>query len=65
MNEMWKTYQGPIIGALVGLVIALLILILGFFKTTLIIVFIVLGGLLGWYVTAHGWIDIFLFNKRK
>ena len=65
MNEIWETYRGPIIGALAGLFIALLMLTLGFFKTILIIVFVILGGFIGWYATAHGWIDILLSNKRK
>ncbi|ALS36473.1 hypothetical protein A5819_001394 [Enterococcus sp. 7E2_DIV0204] len=65
MNEVWETHKGPIIGALAGLLIALLMLTLGFFKTVLIIVFVILGGFVGWYATAHGWIDIFLSNKRK
>ncbi|MBM7690596.1 DUF2273 domain-containing protein [Enterococcus ureilyticus] len=65
MNEIWETYRGPIIGALAGLLIALLMLTLGFFKTVLIIVFILIGGFMGWYATAHGLIDIFLSKKRK
>lgn len=65
MNEVWDAYRGPIVGALIGLLLALLMLTLGFFKTVLIIVFVILGGFLGWYANAHGWIDIFLSRKRK
>lgn len=65
MNEIWETYRGPIVGALAGLLVALLILTLGFFKTLIIIVLVIIGGFVGWYASKQRWIDIFLSNKRK
>lgn len=51
MKESWESYKNILVGALGGLIIAILILIIGFFKTVLLLLFTLLGGLIGWTIT--------------
>lgn len=51
MKEIWGKHKSTFIGALTGLIIALLVLTLGFFKTVVLLIFVLLGGSIGWTMT--------------
>ncbi|HHJ8515438.1 TPA: DUF2273 domain-containing protein [Streptococcus pyogenes] len=61
--EFYEKFKYPIIGGLVGLIIAILLMAFGLFKTLLAIIFIILGiyGVL--YAKKTGIIDQFLNRK--
>lgn len=50
MKEWFEYYKIPIIFATIGLIIAILFITIGFFKTMLLLIFITLGGFLGLYL---------------
>ncbi|AGM98730.1 DUF2273 domain-containing protein [Streptococcus iniae] len=60
----YEKYKYPILGGLLGLVLAILLMSFGFFKTLLAIIFIVLGVYGGLYAKKTGIIDQFI-NKYK
>lgn len=62
--KTFKTYQYPILGGLCGLILALLFLTFGILKTLLLIVFVVTGTGIGWYLQETGLLDSFLNHKR-
>ncbi|MCC9872049.1 DUF2273 domain-containing protein [Streptococcus agalactiae] len=64
MSEFVRKYRYPLGGAVIGLVLAAMIVTIGFFKTILALVIIVLGAYAGLYVQRTGMRDQF-FNKRK
>lgn len=64
MSEFVRKYRYPLGGAVIGLVLAAMIVTIGFFKTILALVIIVLGAYAGLYVQRTGMFDQF-FNKRK
>ncbi|HGD6144935.1 TPA: DUF2273 domain-containing protein [Streptococcus agalactiae] len=64
MSEFVRKYRYPLGGAVIGLVLAAMIVTIGFFKTILALVIIVLGACAGLYVQRTGMLDQF-FNKRK
>lgn len=64
MSEFVRKYRYPLGGAVIGLVLAAMIITIGFFKTILALVIIVLGAYAGLYVQRTGMLDQF-FNKRK
>ncbi|HEO2668030.1 TPA: DUF2273 domain-containing protein [Streptococcus agalactiae] len=64
MSEFVRKYRYPLGGAVIGLVLAAMIVTIGFFKTILALVIIVLGAYAGLYVQRIGMLDQF-FNKRK
>ncbi|EPX39432.1 DUF2273 domain-containing protein [Streptococcus agalactiae] len=64
MSEFVRKYRYPLGGAIIGLVLAAMIVTIGFFKTILALVIIVLGAYAGLYVQRTGMLDQF-FNKRK
>lgn len=64
MSEFVRKYRYPLGGAVIGLVLAAMIVTTGFFKTILALVIIVLGAYAGLYVQRTGMLDQF-FNKRK
>ncbi|MGT2932762.1 DUF2273 domain-containing protein [Streptococcus catagoni] len=61
--EFYERYKYPIIGGLIGLIIAILLMSFGFFKTLLAIIFIVLGVYAGQYAKKTGIIE--QFKNRK
>ncbi|HEM9185693.1 DUF2273 domain-containing protein, partial [Streptococcus agalactiae] len=63
MSEFVRKYRYPLGGAVIGLVLAAMIVTIGFFKTILALVIIVLGAYAGLYVQRTGMLDQF-FNKR-
>ncbi|MBW1571453.1 DUF2273 domain-containing protein, partial [Streptococcus agalactiae] len=62
MSEFVRKYRYPLGGAVIGLVLAAMIVTIGFFKTILALVIIVLGAYAGLYVQRTGMLDQF-FNK--
>ncbi|WP_373660876.1 DUF2273 domain-containing protein [Streptococcus agalactiae] len=64
MSEFVRKYRYPLGGAVIGLFLAAMIVTIGFFKTILALVIIVLGAYAGLYVQRTGMLDQF-FNKRK
>lgn len=61
--EFYERFKYPIIGGLVGLIIAMLLMSFGLFKTLLAIIFILLGVYGGLYAKKTGIIDQFLGRK--
>ncbi|AAK34117.1 membrane protein [Streptococcus pyogenes JRS4] len=61
--EFYEKFKYPIIGGLVGLIIAILLMAFGLFKTLLAIIFIILGIYGGLYAKKTGIIDQFLNRK--
>ncbi|MFB1328120.1 DUF2273 domain-containing protein [Streptococcus pyogenes] len=61
--EFYEKFKYPIIGGLVGLIIAILLMAFGLFKTLLAILFIILGIYGGLYAKKTGIIDQFLNRK--
>lgn len=65
MKEIWDSYKSILVGALGGLIIAILILIIGFFKTVLLLLFTLLGGLTGWVIKNTEVGNYLPIRKRK
>ncbi|VGU95698.1 small integral membrane protein [Streptococcus pyogenes] len=61
--EFYEKFKYPIIGGLVGLIIAILLMAFGLFKTLLAIIFIILGIYGGLCAKKTGIIDQFLNRK--
>ncbi|ABF34153.1 Small integral membrane protein [Streptococcus pyogenes MGAS10270] len=61
--EFYEKFKYPIIGGLVGLIIAILLMAFGLFKTLLAIIFIILRIYGGLYAKKTGIIDQFLNRK--
>ncbi|HGI0754557.1 TPA: DUF2273 domain-containing protein [Streptococcus pyogenes] len=61
--EFYEKFKYPIIGGLVGLIIAILLMAFGLFETLLAIIFIILGIYGGLYAKKTGIIDQFLNRK--
>lgn len=61
--EFYEKFKYPIIGGLVGLIITILLMAFGLFKTLLAIIFIILGIYGGLYAKKTGIIDQFLNRK--
>ncbi|HER2958735.1 DUF2273 domain-containing protein [Streptococcus pyogenes] len=61
--EFYEKFKYPIIGGLVGLILAVLLMAFGLFKTLLAIIFIILGIYGGLYAKKTGIIDQFLNRK--
>lgn len=61
--EFYERFKYPIIGGLVGLIIAILLMSFGLFKILLAIIFILLGVYGGLYAKKTGIIDQFLGRK--
>lgn len=60
MNEFLATYKYPIIGAVAGLILAILFFTIGFFKTILLLILTCLGGFLGYYLKQNGILEKYL-----
>lgn len=57
MEEFFKRYQYAIFGGAVGLILAILLLTIGFFKTLLVFICTGVGAYLGLYLNAIGFFD--------
>lgn len=56
MEDFIKKYRFPILGALIGLVLAILFFSLGFFKTIIIIILTLLGAFIGYYLQKNNFL---------
>lgn len=65
MLDYLSTYKLPIIGGILGLLIGILFLTLGFFKTILVIILVGLGVAFGLYLDKTKLVDKFLSSKRN
>jgi uncharacterized membrane protein len=64
MNELYRNYKYPILGALLGLFLAILLIAVGFFKTLLVLLFLLVGAAIGWYLQVTGLLDSFFKNRK-
>ena len=64
MEKLITQYKLPMIFGGLGLILAILFVTLGFFKTLLIVLLTVLGIWLGSYLEQTGMMDSF-FSQRK
>ncbi|WP_159723202.1 DUF2273 domain-containing protein [Enterococcus sp. CSURQ0835] len=60
MNEFLANYKYPIIGAVAGLILAILLFTIGFFKTILVLILMCLGGFLGFFLKSNGILEKYL-----
>lgn len=63
MQELFQRYQYGIFGGGIGLVLAILLLTIGFLKTLLVIVCVFLGAYIGLYLNTIGFLTA-LKNKN-
>lgn len=63
MKEIWEAYKIPIIFAGAGLLLAILLITIGFLKTLLLLVFTYLGAYLGFYLLGIGFFDRFTMRR--
>ena len=54
MTELIKTYFWPLIGGIMGLLLAVLIIAFGFFKTLFVLIFMAIGITAGYYIKKTG-----------
>lgn len=64
MKYFFNEFKLPIISGGVGLVIALLFIFFGFFKTLLILLLTTVGVFVGLYLEKNGILDR-IFNSRR
>lgn len=64
MKDFYHKYKLPIIFGALGLILAILFVSIGFFKTLLIVLLTGLGTALGYYFEQTGMLDE-LFSDRK
>ncbi len=57
MNEFMTTYKLPIICGVIGLILAILLLSIGFFKTLLVIIMAIIGVAVGMYLKRTHFLD--------
>ncbi|MGM0157354.1 hypothetical protein IGI47_001664 [Enterococcus sp. AZ191] len=57
MNEFMTTYKLPIICGVIGLILAILLLLIGFFKTLLVIIMAIIGVAVGMYLKRTHLLD--------
>lgn len=64
MKHFFETYQLPLICGALGLLLAILLITIGFFKTILLVFFTCLGIALGLYLQSIGYFDRFSSHDR-
>lgn len=64
MADLISKYRWPLLFALAGLLIAILLMTVGFFKTLLILLFTCLGAVIGYYVEQTGLLEN-VFSSKK
>ncbi|MBJ8349845.1 DUF2273 domain-containing protein [Streptococcus zalophi] len=62
--ELFEKYKYPILGGIIGLLIAIFIISVGFFKTLLLLICIGVGVFVGFYLKTTGILDKFI-NKNR
>lgn len=65
MRELLDTYKWPIIGGFAGLLIGILFLTLGIFKTILILLLVLVGGYVGLYMQNNPSIRQLQFKRKN
>lgn len=60
MKSFLESYKLPLIGIGLGVVLAILFLVFGFWRTLLVIVLALVGGGAGWYIQQHHLLDRFM-----
>lgn len=65
MQEFWHTYKWPVMGGIFGLIVAILFLTVGFFKTILVFLLVLAGGWLGMYLSKSQWFNQLIHNSKK
>ena len=63
--NLFETYKYPILGGVVGLVLAVLLISFGLFKTILAILLVGLGVLAGLYCQRPGILDGFFQHHNR
>ncbi|WP_373809104.1 DUF2273 domain-containing protein [Streptococcus ferus] len=63
--EVFQTYKYPILGAFFGLILALLLITIGFLKTLLLLIFIIFGAIGGWCLEKTGLLQSILIRSRN
>ncbi|OTN75368.1 hypothetical protein A5886_000438 [Enterococcus sp. 8G7_MSG3316] len=64
MNEWFSHYKIPTIFAVMGLILAILLITIGFLKTLLLLIFTALGTYLGFYLKEVGFFEQFQRPQR-
>ncbi|AVL00557.1 DUF2273 domain-containing protein [Pediococcus inopinatus] len=64
MQELIDKYKLPIIGGIIGLILAVLLVTIGFFQTLLLVILVVLGVAVGMYVDKTKLLEKYLNNKN-
>lgn len=64
MEEWIRFYKVPLIGGLIGLILAILLVTLGFFKTILILLLTIIGAYLALYMDKNNLIQNFLKRDK-
>lgn len=62
---MINKYKYPLIGALIGLLIATSFFTIGFFKTIIIILLAIIGGLVGFYIQQNNIVELLAKKIKK
>ncbi|MGT2910238.1 DUF2273 domain-containing protein [Streptococcus cameli] len=62
--HLFETYKYPIVGGVLGLILAILLILFGFFKTILALLLVTLGILGGLYCQRTGLLDSFIRNLK-
>ncbi|WP_367378722.1 DUF2273 domain-containing protein [Enterococcus gilvus] len=65
MKDLFNNYKLPIIFGGLGLLLAILFVSIGFFKTLVIIVLTGLGVALGYYFEQTGLLDEFMYKRKN
>ncbi|WPC19761.1 DUF2273 domain-containing protein [Pediococcus inopinatus] len=64
MQELIDKYKLSIIGGIIGLILAVLLVTIGFFQTLLLVILVVLGVAVGMYVDKTKLLEKYLNNKN-
>lgn len=65
MKDLFNQYKLPIIFGVLGLILAILFVSIGFFKTLLIVLLTGLGTALGFYLEQTGMLDDFFSHRNN
>ncbi|KRM79347.1 hypothetical protein FC84_GL001522 [Lapidilactobacillus dextrinicus DSM 20335] len=65
MKAIWQQFMLPIIGGGLGLILAILFVTIGFFKTLLLIILTALGIAVGLYLKRTGLLDDLIERKNN
>lgn len=63
--QVFETYKYPILGGILGLMLALLFITFGIFKTLILLIFAILGMVVGLYFQKTGLLEDFLKQRKN